>query len=230
MTRFAIVVALLGALLASATACGRAPAPSPADRAPGAGEPSAADAAGAAQGTAGEGTPDQSLRPDILFVGTPPPVVDAMLDMAGIRPGDVLYDLGSGDGRIPIAAAKRHGIRAVGIEIDPEMVAEARANARKAGVSHLVTFVERDLFLADITEASVVTLYLLDRLNLQLRPKLLRDLVPGTRIVSHQFGMGDWRPEAARQVGRSDVYLWRVPARPAPAPRGSAKRWRDMER
>ena len=91
------------------------------------------------------------------------------------------------------------------------MVAEARTNARAAGVSHLVTFVERDLFLADIGEASVVTLYLLDRLNLQLRPKLLRDLAPGSRIVSHQFGMGEWRPEAARTVGRSDIYLWRVP-------------------
>ena len=91
------------------------------------------------------------------------------------------------------------------------MVAEARANARKAGVAHLVTFVERDLFLADIGEASVVTLYLLDRINLQLRPKLLRDLAPGTRIVSHQFGMGDWRPEATRSIGRSDIHLWRVP-------------------
>jgi len=217
MARLAIVFALL----AFATACGRAPAPhaSPADPAragPGAAMPDRRPPDG--------NVPDQSLRPDILFVGTPPPVVDAMLDMAGIRPGDVLYDLGSGDGRIPIAAAKRHGIRAVGVEIDPEMVAEARANARKAGVAHLVSFVERDLFLADISEASVVTLYLLDRLNLQLRPKLLRDLKPGTRIVSHQFGMGDWRPEAARKIGRSDVYLWRVPARPS-APRATgAKR------
>lgn len=155
---------------------------------------------------------DQTPRPDIFFLGTPQPVVDAMLELAEVKPGDVLYDLGSGDGRIPITAAKRYGIRAVGIEIDPQMVAEARANARAAGVSHLVTFVERDLFLADIGEASVVTLYLLDRLNLQLRPKLLRDLAPGSRIVSHQFGMGDWRPEAARSIGRNDIYLWRVPA------------------
>lgn len=156
-------------------------------------------------------SPDQTLRPDIFFLGTPQPVVDAMLELAEVKRGDVLYDLGSGDGRIPITAAKRYGIRAVGIEIDPDMVAEAREKARAAGVQHLVTFVERDLFLADIGEASVVTLYLLDRLNLQLRPKLLRDLAPGSRIVSHQFGMGEWRPEAARTVGRSDIYLWRVP-------------------
>lgn len=167
--------------------------------------------------------PDQTLRPDIFFLGTPQPVVDAMLELAGVGPGDVLYDLGSGDGRIPITAAKRYGIRAVGIEIDPQMVAEARANARKAGVAHLVTFVERDLFLADISEASVVTLYLLDRLNVQLRPKLLRDLAPGTRVVSHQFGMGEWRPEAARSIGRSDIYLWRIPDRPVPEPGGTGR-------
>lgn len=198
-------VALLLPLLCAA-ACGRAPVPPDAT----ASTPAAADLAPAALS---ETVPDQTLRPDILFVGTPQPVVDAMLELAGVHEGDVLYDLGSGDGRIPITAAKRYGIRAVGIEIDPEMVAEARANARKAGVAHLVTFVERDLFLADISEASVVTLYLLDRLNEQLRPKLQRDLAPGTRIVSHQFGMGDWRPDAARSIGRSDIYLWRVPGR-----------------
>jgi SAM-dependent methyltransferase len=185
-------------LLAAGTGCERAAPPPPA---PAAAAPAAILAA----------PRDQTPRPDIFFLGTPQPVVDAMLELAEVKPGDVLYDLGSGDGRIPIAAAKRYGIRAVGIEIDPQMVAEARANARAAGVSHLVTFVERDLFLADIGEASVVTLYLLDRLNLQLRPKLLRDLAPGSRIVSHQFGMGEWRPEAARTVGRSDIYLWRVP-------------------
>jgi hypothetical protein len=199
MTRFGFL-----ALLAIATGC--APAPAPPAQVADAGPPSTAIPPAA----------DQTLRPDIFFLGTPQPVVDAMLELADVKPGDVLYDLGSGDGRIPITAAKRYGIRAVGIEIDPELVAEARANARKAGVAHLVTFVERDLFLADIGEASVVTLYLLDRLNEQLRPKLLRDLAPGTRIVSHQFGMGDWRPEATRSIGRSDIHLWRVPAGPAP--------------
>ena len=200
--------ALPAALLALAAGCARAPAPpAPVDAAARAG-PASATAPPAA-------VSEQTLRPDIFFLGTPQPVVDAMLELADVKPGDVLYDLGSGDGRIPITAAKRYGIRAVGIEIDPELVAEARANARKAGVAHLVTFVERDLFLADIGEASVVTLYLLDRLNEQLRPKLLRDLAPGTRIVSHQFGMGDWRPEATRTIGRSDIHLWRVPGAPS---------------
>lgn len=160
---------------------------------------------------------------DVPYVPTPEKVVERMLEVAKVGPNDVVYDLGSGDGRIPITAAKRYGIRAVGIEIDPQMVAEARANARKAGVAHLVTFVERDLFLADISEASVVTLYLLDRLNVQLRPKLLRDLAPGTRVVSHQFGMGEWRPEAARSIGRSDIYLWRIPDRPVPEPGGTGR-------
>ena len=203
MTRFGLV-----ALLAIVAACERTPGP-----------PVAPGDAGNAAATAPVAAvppeiPEQTLRPDIFFLGTPQPVVDAMLDLAEVKPGDVLYDLGSGDGRIPITAAKRYGIRAVGIEIDPEMVVEARANARKAGVAHLVTFVERDLFLADIGEASVVTLYLLDRINLQLRPKLLRDLAPGTRIVSHQFGMGDWQPEATRAIGRRDIHLWRVPDKP----------------
>ena len=204
MARFGLV-----ALLAIVTACDRTPAPPVAP----------ADAASSAETTPATTAPpatiaEQTLRPDIFFLGTPQPVVDAMLELADVKPGDVLYDLGSGDGRIPITAAKRYGIRAVGIEIDPEMVAEARANARKAGVAHLVTFVERDLFLADIGEASIVTLYLLDRLNEQLRPKLLRDLAPGTRIVSHQFGMGDWQPEATRMIGRRDIHLWRVPDAP----------------
>ena len=204
MARFGLV-----ALLAIVTACDRTPAPPVAP----------ADAASSAETTPATTAPpatipEQTLRPDIFFLGTPQPVVDAMLELADVKPGDVLYDLGSGDGRIPITAAKRYGIRAVGIEIDPDMVAEARANARKAGVAHLVTFVERDLFLADIGEASIVTLYLLDRLNEQLRPKLLRDLASGTRIVSHQFGMGDWQPEATRTIGRRDIHLWRVPDAP----------------
>ena len=200
MTRSGCFAFLPVALLALATGCARAPAPEV-----------------NADGESAPATPppapvsEQTLRPDIFFLGTPQPVVDEMLELADVKPGDVLYDLGSGDGRIPITAAKRYGIRAVGIEIDPELVAEARANARKAGVAHLVTFVERDLFLADIGEASVVTLYLLDRLNEQLRPKLLRDLAPGSRIVSHQFGMGDWTPEATRTIGRSEIHLWRVP-------------------
>ncbi|GGC34265.1 RNA methyltransferase [Novosphingobium marinum] len=156
-------------------------------------------------------SPEDPGHQDIHYVATPRPVVDAMLDMAEIREGDVLYDLGSGDGRIPIEAAKAHGIRAVGIEIDEKLVERARRNARKAGVDHLVTFRQADLFETDLSEASVVTLYLLPTLNLRLRPKLLEELDTGSRVVSHAFGMSDWRPEEERQVGSRKVYRWTVP-------------------
>lgn len=153
-------------------------------------------------------------RPDVIYVPTPQPVVDAMLKLAKVKKGDILYDLGSGDGRIPITAAERYGIRAVGIEVDPQRLAEANANAEQAGVTELVTFRMEDLFAADFSEASVVTLYLLPRLNLKLRPKLLSELEPGTRIVSHDFTMGDWEPEKERRVEGRMIYLWTVPARP----------------
>jgi SAM-dependent methyltransferase len=150
--------------------------------------------------------------PDIHYVPTPPRVVDAMLDIADVRPGDVVYDLGSGDGRIPIAAAKR-GARGVGIEIDGDLVRRARRNAKAAGVSSQVTFIEGDIFAADLSPATVVTLYLLGSLNQRLRPKLFRETAPGTRIVSHRFRMGDWEPERAVRVDRADLWLWRVPSR-----------------
>jgi SAM-dependent methyltransferase len=153
-------------------------------------------------------------RPDVIYVPTPQPVVDAMLKLAKVKKGDILYDLGSGDGRIPITAAERYGIRAVGIEVDPQRLAEANANAERAGVTELVTFRKEDLFAADFSEASVVTLYLLPRLNLKLRPRLLSELEPGTRIVSHDFTMGDWEPEKERRVEGRMIYLWTVPARP----------------
>lgn len=153
------------------------------------------------------------VRRDVVYVPTPQPVVDAMLEMANVKKGDVLYDLGSGDGRIPVTAARRFGVRGVGIDIDPERIAEANANARKAGVSGLVTFRQADLFTSDFSEASVVTLYLLESLNQRLRPKLLAELKPGTRIVSHAFSMGDWKPEATRVVDGSTIYLWTVPKR-----------------
>lgn len=153
--------------------------------------------------------------PDVPFVPTPERVVDEMLRMASVTNKDVLYDLGSGDGRIVITAAKRYGARGVGIDIDPERIREANENARKAGVTHLVKFIEGDIFQADISEATVVTLYLLPAVNLQLRPKLLRELRPGTRIVSHNYDMGDWQPQRTRrlQVNGSEhvVYLWTVP-------------------
>ena len=123
----------------------------------------------------------------------------------------MLYDLGSGDGRIPIAAAKRFGTRGVGIEIDPALIRTANENRKRAGVEDKVTFVQGDLFAQDLSGATVITLYLLPQLNLKLRPALLK-LKPGTRIVSHDFGMGDWKPEKTLRVGRSTVYFWTVPS------------------
>ena len=135
-----------------------------------------------------------------------------MLELAKVTPKDVVYDLGCGDGRIVIAAAQKYGVRAVGIDIDPQRISEANANAKAAKVTDKVKFVEADLFEADISEATVVTLYLLTRLNEKLKPKLLKDLKPGTRVVSHAFDMGDWKPEETASVGASSVYLWRIPA------------------
>jgi ubiquinone/menaquinone biosynthesis C-methylase UbiE len=154
-----------------------------------------------------------ALARDVPFVPTPEKVVDRMLEIAKVGPNDVVYDLGSGDGRIVIAAAKKHGARGVGIDIDPERIKEARANARSAGVSDRVEFREADLFKTDLSEATVVTLYLLSSVNLQLRPKLLSELKPGTRIVSHAFDMGDWKPLKTEKVGSSSVYYWVVPER-----------------
>jgi Methyltransferase domain len=164
---------------------------------------------------AAAGATAQTATPalDVPYVPTPEPVVTAMLKLAGVKRGDVLYDLGSGDGRIVIAAAKRYGVRGTGVDIDPQRIREANANARKAGVAKQVRFLNEDLFAIDFSDATVVTLYLLPRINLQLRPKLLAELKPGTRIVSHGFDMGDWQPERVVEVGSSTVYLWIVPPR-----------------
>ena len=151
--------------------------------------------------------------PDVVFVPTPQDVVDEMLKLAQVHEGDVLYDLGSGDGRIAVTAAKRYGIRATGIDIDPQRIAEANENARKNGVAHLVQFRREDLFKADFSEATVVTLYLLPELNVKLRPRLLAELKPGTRIVSHQFAMGTWKPERKLELNGRTIYLWTVPMR-----------------
>lgn len=154
-------------------------------------------------------------RADVMYVPTSPRTVAAMLALGEVGPSDVLYDLGSGDGRIPIEAAKRFGIRAVGVEIDPERVREANTNAREAGVADRVSFRRQDLFRTDLSQATVVTLYLLPELNLRLRPRLLAELKPGARIVSHAFDMGDWAPEKVVEVGDGDrIYLWRIPERP----------------
>jgi precorrin-6B methylase 2 len=159
--------------------------------------------------------PPALRQPDVHYVPTPPEVVDEMLRMAHVGKDDVLYDLGSGDGRIVIAAAKKFGTRGVGIDIDPERIKEAEENARKEGVTKLVKFRNEDLFQADIHEATVVTLYLLESLNQKLKPKLLRDLKPGTRIVSHAFTMGDWQPEKSAEVDGRKIYFWTIPAKPA---------------
>ena len=152
-------------------------------------------------------------NPDVIFVPTPNEVVEKMLELAAVTRDDVVYDLGSGDGRIPITAAQTYGARGVGIDIDPQRIRESRENARKAGVEDKVRFMEGDLFTADISEATVVTLYLLTQLNIKLRPKLLKELKPGTRVVSHGFDMGDWAPEQRVFVGASSVLLWRIPAK-----------------
>ena len=156
----------------------------------------------------------QSQQPDVIFVPTPQEVVDAMLKLANVHQGDVLYDLGSGDGRIPVTAAKRYGIRAYGIDIDPQRIQEANENAKKNGVTHLVQFRREDLFKTNFKEATVVTLYLLPDLNVKLRPRLLAELKPGTRVVSHQFDMGTWKPDKKVELsaGRT-IYLWTIPPR-----------------
>ena len=149
--------------------------------------------------------------PDVIYVPTPEAVVNAMLEVARVTRNDVVYDLGCGDGRIVIAAAKKYGSRGVGIDIDPQRLAEARANALSAGVADRVEFRQEDLFEADIREATVVTLYLLPSLNLRLLPKLERDLRPGTRLVSHAFDMGDWTPEQHLEIDGRHVYFWKLP-------------------
>jgi SAM-dependent methyltransferase len=158
---------------------------------------------------------------DVPYVPTIEAAVKAMLKLADVKNSDTVYDLGCGDGRIVIAAAKEYGAHGVGIDINPERIQEAQENARKAGVEKLVRFEENDLFEADIHGASVVTLFLLSSVNLKLRPKLLKDLKPGTRIVSNTFDMGDWKPDkeltldnSADEEGLSHkFFLWIVPAR-----------------
>jgi SAM-dependent methyltransferase len=152
-------------------------------------------------------------KPDVIFVPTPQDVVDEMLKLAGVGPNDVVYDLGCGDGRIAVSAAKL-GARAVGIDIDPERIAESKDTALAAGVTDRVTFRQADLFTANISEATVVTLYLLRSLNIRLRPKLMSELKQGTRIVSHNFNMGDeWEPEKRITLDGRSIYLWTVPER-----------------
>jgi len=154
---------------------------------------------------------------DVPYVPTPPEVVDEMLRLVSIKSGDVLYDLGCGDGRIVITAAQKYKIKAVGIDIDPVRIGESNENADKAGLAGKVRFIQQDLFEADFKDATVVTMYLLTSVNLRLRPKLLTDLKPGTRLVSHSFEMGEWRPDKSSIVetdfgDERDVHFWVIPA------------------
>jgi ribosomal protein L11 methylase PrmA len=152
----------------------------------------------------------------VPYVSTPLAVVTKMLEIAKVTPDDVVYDLGSGDGRIVIMAAKKFGARGVGVEIDPQLVFTARDKARQEGVAERVTFLLQDLFETDISAATVVTLYLTREVNLKLRPKLWRELKPGTRVVSHDFDMYDWKPEQVLTVQGSTIYYWTIPAQGAP--------------
>jgi SAM-dependent methyltransferase len=152
-------------------------------------------------------------RLDAPYVVSDLAVVDAMLAISQVSAGDYVIDLGSGDGRILIAAARSLGARGLGVEIDPERIREANANARAAGVTGRVVFRREDLFRTPLAEADVLTLYLAPEVNLRLRPRILAQMRPGTRVVSHDFDMGDWRPDQRRRIGTANVYLWIVPAR-----------------
>ncbi len=150
---------------------------------------------------------------EVLYLPTPPPVVDAMLRLAGVSRADVVFDLGAGDGRIPIAAARDYGARGVGIELDGRMVERARCSAVESGMAHLVEFRQEDLFQADLREATVVTLFLFPQMNQRLGPKLFAELRPGTRIVSHRFGIGDRKPDRVVEHRGHEILLWTVPHR-----------------
>ena len=147
--------------------------------------------------------------PDVIYVPTRQTVVDAMLKVAGVKAGDVVYDLGCGDGRIVVTAAKL-GARGIGIDIDPQRVKEANENVAKNGVGDRVKILNQDLFTTDFRDATVVSLYLLPSLNLKLRPILWKTLKPGTRIVSHDFDMGDWKPEQTLNVDGATIYYWTI--------------------
>ena len=163
------------------------------------------------------GTTTSLRQPDVHYEPTSPDVVQVMFRLANVKSGEVVYDLGCGDGRIVITAVREFGARGVCVDIDPQRIAESQENARAAGVAENIGFLNQDLFETDVSEASVVMLFLSPELNLKVRPKLLRELKPGTRIVSHWHDMGDWKPEKVvrvRSSGRErSVYLWTIPPR-----------------
>ena len=152
-------------------------------------------------------------RPDVIYVPTPEAVVEAMLQVANVGKDDIVYDLGCGDGRIPVTAAKKYGARGIGIDIDPQRIAEANENVKKNKVEDKVKIIQGDLFQQDLSQATVVTLYLLPSLNVKLMPKLMKECKPGTRIVSHAFDMGSWKPEKELDVDGRKVYYWTIPKR-----------------
>lgn len=167
-----------------------------------------------AQAAPNPSTVAPTRTPDVIYVPTPTSVVNEMLRLANVTSNDIVYDLGSGDGRIVIAAARDRGARGIGIDINPERIREANENARKAGVSDRVQFRQQDLFQTNFSDATVVTLYLLQDLNVKLRPQLLSQLKPGTRIVSHAFDMGEWKPQQVVEVDGRTIYYWVVPENP----------------
>lgn len=177
------------------------------------------------------GAPVFAPADEVPYIQTPSNVVDAMLSIANVGATDYVVDLGSGDGRIVIAAAKRYRARGLGIDYDPTLIAESRANAARAGVSDRVDFLQKDIFVADFRDATVVTMYLLPEVNLEIRPRVLFELRPGTRVVSHDWDMGDWEPDRRLVVAapekivglrkESTIYLWVVPARVAGYWRGT---------
>jgi SAM-dependent methyltransferase len=158
------------------------------------------------------GAQQGDVHRDVPYVPTPPDVVEAMLNLGGVKKGDIMYDLGCGDGRIVIMAAQKFGATGTGVDIDPERIKEAEENAKQAGVTGRVRFLRMNLFDADFHDATVVTLYLLPEVNLKLRPKLLKELKVGTRIVSHQFDMGEWKPDKQVSMDWRTLYLWTVTA------------------
>ena len=155
---------------------------------------------------------DLESKKIVPFVPTPQEVVDKMIELGGVKKGDVVYDLGSGDGRIVITAAKK-GARAVGFDIDGDLVKESRENIRKAGLEKLAEIKQQDILTVDLSPATVVTMYLLPDVNLKLKPNLLKQLKPGSRVVSHAFDMGDWKPDKTERVNGRTIYLWTIPAK-----------------
>jgi SAM-dependent methyltransferase len=158
--------------------------------------------------------PGWEAKKAVIFDATPRDIVDSMLTLAEVKPGDVVYDLGSGDGRIVITAAKKYGVRAVGFEIDPALLKQSRESIRTEGVEKLAEIRDQDLFTVDLSPASVLTMYLLSQINLTLRPRILEQLKPGSRVVSRRWHMGNWQPERTIVMGTDTLYLWRIPARP----------------